>query len=107
MSYNQLLNKTLEVVRKLSASDGMGGFTDGTDEEWISVKGRISPASAQTQTMYQALGVRVTHTVYLQAGVQVAEGNQLRYGTRYLLVKGIKDPDESGHHLELQCEEVR
>lgn len=107
MSYNQMLNKTLDVVRKRTNSDGMGGFLDGTDEEWISVPGRLSPASANTMTAYQALGVKVTHTVYLRPDVPIEEGNELRYGLRRLLVKGIKDPEEAAHHLEVQCEEVR
>jgi head-tail adaptor len=107
MSYLQLLQHELSIIHRHNESDGMGGFTDGTDQEPTLVRGRVSPASVTTQTAYQALGVKITHTVYLESGIPVEEGNRLRFGIRCLLVKYVKNPEEGDHHLELQCEEVR
>lgn len=105
MSFNQMLNKVLIIERKKPTPDGAGGETLA----WVAIgttKAMVSPASLNSVVKYQAMGVNISHTVYLPPTAEVIDGDRFLYGARRLYVKGgPKNPAEAGHHLEVQCEE--
>jgi head-tail adaptor len=108
MSIEALFDRTVSIERQGSkVSDGMGGFISGPPIVVPNVPVRISPLSARDRVLYQQYQYPVTHKVFApgEAGVSPGEALILDDGRR-LLVHGVLNPSEAGHHLELLCEEI-
>ncbi|HHV79087.1 MAG TPA: phage head closure protein [Firmicutes bacterium] len=105
MSLRQLLNQTVSIQRKERSPDGMGGWIS----DWVTVittVARISPVSAKERIQYEQLQYPVTHKVYMLGSANVKPGDQIVFGARRFSVKGVTNPSEMGHHLEVLCEET-
>lgn len=108
MSIDALFDRTVVIERTGNRiSDGMGGFTTGPPILIPDLPVRISPLSARDRVLYQQYQYPVTHKVFApgEAGVSPGEALVLDDGRR-LLVHGVLNPSEAGHHLELLCEEI-
>lgn len=105
MSFNQMLNKTLTIERQKDDPDLMGGSI----KNWVAIgatKAMVSPAALSSIVKYQAMNVKITHTLYLPPTADIKDGDRLTLGARHFIVKGgPKNPAEAGHHYEVACEE--
>ncbi|MGB9866719.1 MAG: phage head closure protein [Bacillota bacterium] len=93
------------IQRKTRTPDGIGGWVTN----WVTVTAtvaRVSPISAKDRLQYDQLQYPVTHKVYLPGTADVKPEDRIVLGNRMLVVKGIVNPAEIGHHLETLCEEL-
>lgn len=111
-SFNDLLISIVEISRRTSTSDGMGGNT----QVWASVgsvAARISSGSApgtggvgETFAGDKVL-MTATHKIYLRADdTQPLATDKLVFGTRTFNVLGLKNPSEIDHHTTVLVEEL-
>jgi len=95
----------ITIQRKTRTPDGMGGWNT-VSATVASTVARISPVSAKDRVQYEQLQYPVTHKVYVPGGTDVKPGDEVVLGTRKFSVKGVTNPSEVGHHLEVLCEET-
>lgn len=75
-----LLNRRLDVHRKLSVPDGMGGYAVERTKV-AAVKARIPRPVAREQVEAGQAGATHTLTLYLERRAEVARGDELRDAT--------------------------
>lgn len=93
------------IQRRTRIPDGAGSWT----EDWTAVAAtvaRVSPISARDRLQYAQMEYPVTHKVYLPGSADVRPEDRIVLGGRTLAVKGVVNPSELGHHLEVLCEEL-
>lgn len=88
--------------------------TDSTDSygqpartwaTYATVWGEVVPVSGvEAQTAYQA-GVVLTHLVTVRYRDDVTAQHRIKYGTRYLNIKAVRNQEERGIALEMDAEE--
>lgn len=98
-------DKDVTIARATKQGDGRGGQTS-TMATIGTATGRIIPISQDRRIKYQQLDYKVTHDVFMPAGTDVQEEDQLTAGGKTYRVHKVPDPDNS-HHLEIEAEELR
>lgn len=100
-----LYRHMVSIIRQQKVADALGGWT----EQLVTVGifwAAIAPVSAERRLRYMQLQARVTHSVFIRGKADVRAGDVVNFGTRKLRVQGVINPAETGHHLELVCEET-
>lgn len=101
-----LFNHTFAISRTTRASDGQGGWAEVVDSSW-EVLGRMRPASSAERQVAAQEQRHLSHVLYLLAGTDVARGDLVSGGGVTVLVRGVREPSQAGHHLEVDCQEVQ
>lgn len=111
--FTGLLRHTVDVRRRLPVLElGQPTYTELGQpitalESLGEVRCRIEPLTAREVALLSQAGpVLATHRIYMVAGVDVTEADQLVHGTQVLEVVRIDDLGGSGRYLELQAQAV-
>lgn len=101
-----LFNETFYPQTLAETTDGQGGVTqawsDGT-----AFRGRLSSLSADERMSQDKQTVYATHKLFCD-NQTITEAYRIRNSdsTRYFAIKGIINPSNSNHHLELTLLEL-
>jgi len=106
-----LLIETFYPQTLTSTNDGQGGvteaFVDGT-----AFRGRLSSIGTQSQ-VYETMAngkltVYASHKLFCDYSSSLSEATRIRNSdsTRYFEIKGVVNPSNSNHHLELTLLEL-
>lgn len=87
------------------SSDGMGGLGESTWSDFKILWAKIEPYSAKEAYEKHELKHRVTHKVTIRYLDGVTSDMRVKFGERYLQIKGIRTVDERKRFIELACEE--
>lgn len=99
-----LLNADYTISRLAPVSDGQGGWVE-TWVELATVRGRMRPASS-TETMSAEQAQReISHVLYVAGTVDIARGDLVEGVGISVIVRGVRNPSQAGHHLEVDCRE--
>jgi len=88
------LNRSLDVFRPSTASDGSGGRTTQLVPA-SSVRAMVSQPSAQERESGGQWGARHTHSVYVLPSADIRRGDELRGGGQNLRVLAVIRPSRS------------
>ena len=73
-----LLNRTLEVRRRVSAPDGYGGQTSSLALQPAPVAAKVDQPSASDRLLAAQTSSKHSHDIYLQPSADVRRGDELR-----------------------------
>lgn len=99
------LRRVVVIQSSTGTADGMGGKEDITWSDFLKVFAKIEPYSAREQFEKQQLKPRVTHKVTIRYVDGLTSDMRVKYGDRYLQIKGIRNIFEKDRFMELACEE--
>jgi len=99
-----LLNHTLTLQTLTETDDGQGGTTSAWADSGT-FKARISSLSAQERMAQDKTTTYATHRVYCD-NMTVTTADRIKWGSYYFEIKGIKNPSEIYHHLEIDVLEL-
>lgn len=79
------------IKRSTTGKDTMGGKV----ASWAVVEALIpawsQPASSNTIIEYQARGLTITNSVYIEGGIEVLEKDRIEFGPEIHTVEGVED----------------
>ena len=88
-----------------ATSDGMGGVTgDWTDE--AEVWAAVWPVGATEQVQAAQTVMTVSHRVRIRYRSDLLGSWRVKFGTRFLAIVSIVNPNEAGRLLDLICKEA-
>ena len=102
-----LFNETFTPQTLTETDDGQGGVTtswvDGT-----AFRGRLSSLPVAERMSADKLTVYASHKLFCDYASSLTEDDRIRNSdsTRYFSIKGIVNPSNSNHHLELTLLEL-
>ncbi|MEQ8305811.1 MAG: phage head closure protein [Hoeflea sp.] len=100
------LSARLRLEAPADEDDGQGGVNSG----WTTVAdvwGRVEPLSATPSEEAEAAIAPVSHRVTIRHRSDVRHEMRFVFRGRSLLVRAVRDPDESRRYLICDCEETR
>ena len=86
--------------------DGQGGVSEGWTE-LATLWGRIEPLRGAPDETGGAATAVVTHRVTIRYREDVLHAMRFTHRGRALLIRTVRDPDESRRYLICDCEETR
>jgi head-tail adaptor len=104
VSLTSLCDKTVAIERMSTALDGWGGSTE-TYAEVAKAKARIRPVSGRDAIIASKPDLRVSHVLYFPGTPVIQSGDRFKFGARYFYVQNIRNVDEQGIFLTVDCEE--
>ncbi|KGF67448.1 head-tail adaptor protein [Hoeflea sp. BAL378] len=99
------LNARLLLEAPVNAPDGQGGVSEG----WTGVAalwGRIEPLRAGPDEQGGAAVAVISHRVTLRHREDVRHRMRFVHRGRSLVIRAVRDPDESRRYLVCDCEET-
>lgn len=99
-----LYNKTLTLQSVTLTADGQGGWAESWSDTGT-FRARISPLTASERLLQDKVTPEVTHRIYCD-NMDVVETDRIQWGTVYFEIKGIVNPSEAYHHLEIDVREM-
>ncbi|MBC7279845.1 phage head closure protein [Hoeflea sp.] len=99
------LNARLSLETPEQAPDGQGGVSEG----WTPVAslwGRIEPLRASPDEVAGAAVAVVSHRVTIRHREGVEHAMRFVHRGRGLVIRAVRDPDETRRYLVCDCEEV-
>jgi len=99
------LNARLSLETPEELPDGQGGVS----EDWTPVAslwGRIEPLRAGPDEIAGAAIAVITHRVTIRHRDDVKHAMRLVHRGRHLVIRAVRDPDESRRYLICDCEET-
>ncbi len=100
------LSARLDLETPLQTDDGQGGLSGGW-ELAASLWGRIEPLRGVPGEAAGASIAPVTHRVTIRYRDDVRHAMRFVHRGRALLIRAVRDPDESRRYLICDCEENR
>ncbi|MEZ5792517.1 MAG: phage head closure protein [Nitratireductor sp.] len=100
------LGTRVELYSQSMVADGYGGY----EPQWNLVSAfqvRLEPVAGFSATLARTLEAGVTHKVTLRSRADVATAMELRKAGRRFEIVTMRDPDETGRYLQLDCREVQ
>lgn len=109
MTVASLCIHTIDIQVNTGVNDGAGNVVESWANETTGVKARIQPLSAdEREGTWKGEPTTITHRIYIAAaGTTIDEARRIVYDGRYFNVMGVRDLDEWGKFLAVDCEEVR
>tara|TARA_R110002020_G_scaffold18931_2_gene65436 strand:+ start:2652 stop:2987 length:336 start_codon:yes stop_codon:yes gene_type:complete len=99
------LNARLSLEAPEVLSDGQGGVGEGWTEV-AALWGRIEPLRASPDESAGAAVAVVSHRVTIRHREGVQHGMRFVHRGRSLVIRAVRDPNESRRYLVCDCEEV-
>lgn len=100
-----LLNRTLDVWRPGTVDDGMGGQT--ATMAWVgAVDAKVDLPSAKEAQTAQQWAADLSHNIFLEPGVDVRRGDELRGAGQTFRVLATVQPSR-GWYLKCPASEMR
>ena len=100
------LNARLMLEAPADLPDGQGGVSEG----WTTVAslwGRVESLRAGPDEIAGAAIAPVSHRVTIRHREDVLHAMRFTYRGRALMIRGVRDPDETRRYLVCDCEETR
>jgi head-tail adaptor len=104
---SNLLNHTVTVNRPTDTPDTSGGISESFSAVYSNIPANIQPVSASWLIQYAQRKIDVSHSVYFNQALTINTGDQIAYGSRTLLVKGVRDLIELGRVVVVDCLELK
>lgn len=105
MSFTDLLVDTFYPITYTLADDGTGGRTE-SGTEGTAFLGRLSSAPVVEKLSGDKTTVFRSHVLFCEGTVSLTEAKRVRTGTRYFEIKGVRNPSNTSHHLEIDLLEI-
>lgn len=99
------LSARLRLETPTDLPDGQGGLTEG----WTplaSLWGRVEPLRASPGEAASAATAPISHLVTIRYRNDVRHAMRLVFRGRSLLIRALRDPDETRRYLLCECEET-
>lgn len=99
------LSARLSLETPADLPDGQGGVGDGWDlvaQLW----GRIEPLRARPGELADAATSKISHRVTIRHRDDVRHAMRFVHRGRSLVIRAMRDPDESRRYLICECEET-
>ena len=97
---------TVDIEREVPSADSIGG----TDRTWATITSDLAawvqPAKPPTIERYAQRNIVITHAVYFYSDPSIRIGDRLVFGTRHLLVEGVRNTAEVGELWRADCRET-
>ena len=100
------LSARLALEKTADIADGQGGLLEG----WTTVAelwGRVEPLRSKASEVAGAATAPITHRVTIRNRDDVRHAMRFVYRDRTLLIRSLRDPDESRRYLICDCEEAQ
>jgi head-tail adaptor len=104
MSLTSLCGKTVAIERGSDTGDNWGGQTRSYSQV-AKAKCRIYPVTGNDSVIHGMPDLRITHRLYFPGTPDIRSGDRFKFGSRYFYVQVIRDVDEQGVFLTVDCEE--
>jgi head-tail adaptor len=101
-----LLNADYIVFRQQRQSDGQGGWLMSY-AELGAVRGRLRPVSSRERETAALEQRQISHVFYCLAGTDIARGDMIEGNGLVVVVQGVREPSQAGHHYEVDCLELQ
>jgi head-tail adaptor len=101
-----LLDQTVSIQRRTISRDANGAPVETWAAHLSSIPARVQPQAGSESNLYGAERARRPVTVFVAGGQDILERDRVLWGTRYLDILSVKDPQSLGAILRLDCEEV-
>lgn len=100
------LRHRITIQSETLSSDGRGGYT-GVQGTSFTAWARVSPVSAREAFAHGMVQGSITHRVTLRYQSGIRPKMRVLWGTRVLLIQGVRTIDEERRVVELDCVEER
>jgi hypothetical protein len=97
---------TITVNRPTPTKGTSGAEKDTYSAVYSSLPCFVQPVSASWQILYSQRKIEVTHSVYFNQALTIKTGDQLAFGTRTFLVKGVRNLLERGLVTVVDAQEL-
>ena len=98
------LRHRVTVCDKVTAEDNIGGTYD-TWVDLFTISAKVEPVGAREQLFSMQMNHRVTHRVTIRYNANVLPEHRLTHKGRTLNIKGIRNEEERGVWMIIDCEE--
>lgn len=109
MSFQSLLDNSLDIKRESLTTDGMGGYTRAYAVLYTNVRCRFETTSRKAEIL--ALGgkadVYPDYYVYMEYLSAIKEGDHIIFDSRTFEIKLVEDWSERGKYMRLSVVELK
>jgi SPP1 family predicted phage head-tail adaptor len=106
MSVEDLLTDTVNVQTPTATRDNYGGYEESWANSIVSLPVRIQPLSGSERFAMGKTGANITHRMYcVPPPTAIGEKDRLTFGSRTLKIVTVRDTDEQGRLLVIDCTE--
>ena len=98
------LRHRLELQSAADSTDSYGQPTR-TWATYATVWGSVEPVTASEAPLADQLQGAITHSVTLRFTSDLEVGHRIKFGSRYLNVRGVRNVEERGISLQVDAEE--
>lgn len=87
-------------------ADGQGGVI----EDWqplASLWGRVEPMRAKSRETAGTATALISHRVTVRYRNDIRHTMRFAHRGRHLIIRAVRDPDETRRYLQCDCEEIR
>lgn len=102
-----LLNSTLDVYRRVLASDGQGGQTYSYVLLEAARRVRLVQATPRERILAEQAGASMTHKVYQNHDDDIQRGDEYRLGTKKYRVADAVEPSTDGVYRRADVELIQ
>lgn len=103
---DNLLIHTITVNRPTPSKGTSGAEKDQYTAVYTGLACLIQPVQAQWQLQYAQRQINITHSIGFNRNVTINNGDQLVFGSRTLMVKGVRNLTEQGKVIVADCQEI-
>lgn len=104
---SHLMFTTVDVQRPTYSKGTSGGIKESWSTVYDDKPANVQPVSASWLVQYAQRKIDVSHTVYFDSNPTIQVGDRIVYGSRNLLVKGVRDLIELDRVLAVDCLELQ
>ncbi len=108
MDIGGLCAHEIKIQTNRASADDKAGAPESWQIRYANVRALIQPLSAREQAKWSGLPTIATHRIYIGDGsLSISEDDRILYENRVFRILGVRNPDELGYFLVLDCEELR
>lgn len=104
---SNLLRHSVTVNRPTPSKGTSGAQVNTYSAVYSAIPALVQPIQATWLMQYQRKAIDVSHTVFFNTNPTILDGDQIAYNSRTLLVKGVRDLQEWGKVLAVDCLEIK
>ena len=107
MSFQSLMNSTMNVQRVTRTSDGHAGFTSSWANLYTNAPCMVQPMAGEEQVIYEKRGVESTHKLFCDSVYSFIEKDRVVVSTETYDVTLVRNIDLRSHHQEVNLRRVK